>query len=185
MVSMIDNDRLNKIARDILNPSSDLNTIAQNIIKDETKRDIILQDFLYWMAENRKKVEEAIEKKYFKYLFIRIIKINNNGSHSDYSRRWQIKDGLSIDSIQLRDNTNEYNLSKKVMIEYILDNRETFLKNFFEETIFKLYYEEGLSYRQIGEHLNIHFTTIHKRITEHIIPRIKEFLKTDKNDSIN
>ena len=169
-------------AREILNTSSKLYTIASNIIKDENKRDIILQDFLMWMCENPSKVADAIERKYFNYLFIRIIKINNSGSNSDYSRRWKVKEQIQSEDSYITEDDNTQLIQSKELIEEIFTNKDKFLINYFEETIFTLYYEQGMSYREIGKHLNVHFTTIHKRVTEHIIPRIKTLYNIELND---
>ena len=44
------NKIIDEKAREILDKSGKLYTIASNIIKDETKRDVILQDFFIWMC---------------------------------------------------------------------------------------------------------------------------------------
>lgn len=170
------NKIIDEKAREILDKSSKLYTIASNIIKDETKRDVILQDFFFWMCDHPKKVVESIEKKYFNYLFIRIIKINNSGSNSDYSRRWKVKEQIQTEDthIIIDEEETKDKIKSKLLIEEIFNNKDKFLINYFEETIFSLYYEKGLSYRKIGSHLGVHFTLVHKRLTQHILPRIKK-----------
>ena len=152
------NKIIDEKAREILDKSSKLYTIASNIIKDETKRDVILQDFFFWMCDHPKKVVESIEKKYFNYLFIRIIKINNSGSNSDYSRRWKVKEQIQTEDthIIIDEEETKDKIKSKLLIEEIFNNKDKFLINYFEETIFSLYYEKGLSYRKIGSHLRMY-----------------------------
>ena len=134
------------------------------------------------MCENKKKVKDAIDKKYFNYLFIRIIKINNSGSNSDYSRRWRVKEQIQAENSNISFEDGKDLIENKILIEDIFNKKDQFLINYFEERIFTLYYEEGLSYRKIGIHLNVHFTLVHKRLTGFIIPRIKKLYKIDLKD---
>ena len=111
------------------------------------------------MCDHPKKVVESIEKKYFNYLFIRIIKINNSGSNSDYSRRWKVKEQIQTEDthIIIDEEETKDKIKSKLLIEEIFNNKDKFLINYFEETIFSLYYEKGLSYRKIGSLLGCTF----------------------------
>ena len=114
-------------------------------------------------------------------MFIRIIKINNSGSNSDYSRRWKVKEQIQTEDthIIIDEEETKDKIKSKLLIEEIFNNKDKFLINYFEETIFSLYYEKGLSYRKIGSLLDVHFTLIHKRLTHHILPRIKKMYNID------
>jgi hypothetical protein len=160
---------INNILIQITTPGSIYDEIIDNIIRPrfDLKPELISEIAISFL-ENRIKVEEAYEKKYFKYYFINTVKNQIQSKTSSFHKNVRIKDNEYFENYgDLQDDTT---IEEKIEFEERLDlinklYKET-KKNWFEATLWNEYFIKNKTYREIGREYSINHCLVFHNVTK-------------------
>lgn len=137
--------------------------LLTNLGNDKHLKGALISELAMIMLSQPEKVVKALEEGWFKYWLVNVIKKQVRSSTSPFhkdNRQTGMAKGETLEIneeiIEIsEDNDLEY--KKMVEEEYNLLNecREELKVSFFDAEVFKLYFDEGLTYRQIEAEYNI------------------------------
>jgi hypothetical protein len=168
------NDFLNELCR----KGSIWNDIIDNIIGGDGKlKSALISEIALSYLERKKNIEPLLGKPEFKYYFIQTVinqvKSNTSPLYKNYKKTLSTSEEFDFTALDIKD---ENDIDEKIDFEFKLnDLKSKLLKikiSWFEGQMFKLYYEDGLTYRQIEKEWGINFLTAYsavKRVKEKLI----------------
>ncbi|CAA6810305.1 MAG: Unknown protein [uncultured Sulfurovum sp.] len=186
-------DNLDKALTEMVTP----NTILYDAINKNLgsynlhKRDELISEIAISLCSNRKKINKIIEKKEFLYYFLMILRNQIKSSTSSFHKncRETITSNFNVvdKSFETIDVSNEDEIEYNQMVEgkreLVKIARESVKVSWFDAEIFKLYFDEGMTYREIEGECGIdHCLAWHsvKSTKKKLIKRIKNLEKTKK-----
>ena len=170
---------IDKLSRNILN--GELNEELKLVKRNGKNFDYLIQDLLFWVANNENKVLHSISNGYMKYLLFRVYNTMINGKYNSYDRQWGLTRDKDIFLGTKTEDEFEINqvayvkddLTDKNKIEELFIIKKQVVQNFYEDKIFDLYHQDGLTYRKISELLELPLSTVYKNVKE--ITRLIKF----------
>jgi RNA polymerase sigma factor (sigma-70 family) len=169
------------IVQHIFQPKNIYDELINNILggKNAHLKSALISELATYFLENPDKIITAWNSNYFKYYFVRVITNTVNSNTSPFYKREIIKDTNYYDAFDendFEDIPNEKDLMYK-KIDLALKRVKV---SWFESEIFKLYYQKGLSYREIEKECNIDHVYAYKT-TKKVLDLVKEEIKKNKS----
>lgn len=123
----------------------------------------LISELALIILEQQEKVLKSVNEGWFKYWLVKVIQNQIKSSTSPFHKNvretihTKLKgETIEVDYVEIED---EDDLTDKLIIEeqlnLIEECREELKVNFFDAEVFKLYYDEGLSYREIERNFDI------------------------------
>lgn len=140
-------------------------------VKSEDRDD--LRSYLYEiLLEKSDKLVKAYQEGWLDFLIWRIIDNQYNSNTSPYRRK--IKSyGLSELNFDIPDSPAEDNEPQLTKIEKLITKQ-----HWFDYTLFKMYFYENLTYKQIEQATNINYLTVRRSVMK-VLDNIKKEIKID------
>jgi predicted DNA-binding protein (UPF0251 family) len=173
----------NQISRDIFDTESIYAEIINNILYPNTHlKPQLLSEISIWMCENKVKILKMYNEGWIKFWFIRAIKnqvhSKTSGFHKNVRQTITSKFGTEAFDFNFfnAESTDEDDIQNKIEKEIIYTmikkERRALDITWFESEIFRLYYDEGMTYRAIEES-----HTIDHVLAWHIVNKVRNKLK--------
>lgn len=151
------------ILEEICRKGSEFDQIIDNLIAPNYRqKPELISEIALSFYGNEDSINQAIQKNYFKYFFIRTVKNQVHSSTSSFHKNCRMKIVDQINSseddlaLQIDD---EDDLIKKIDVEEKIDIIEEALNKtnvtYFEAELFKLYFFKDYTYRQIEKECDI------------------------------
>jgi len=184
-------DLFNQIAIEIYDRKSIYNEIMNNILYPNLHlKPQLLSEISIWMCENKRKIVKMHEEGWFKFWFIRTVKNQVHSSTSGFHKN--VRETISskfntgdfdfqfFDAECTDENDIQYKIEKEIIYDMIKKERRQLDITWFESEIFRLYYDEGMTYRAIEKtHQIDHCLAFH--IVDKVRKKLKENLKQKQN----
>ena len=169
---------INNILIEITTKGSIYDEIIDNIIQPrfDLKPELISEIAISFL-ENKIKVEEAIEKGYFKYYFINTVRNQIHSNTSSFHKNIRIQDNEYFENYgYLEDDTTiEDKIEFEERLELINQIYKDTKKTWFENQMFEEYFIKNKTYREIGKEYGInHCLIFHnvKKMKEQILKKL-------------
>jgi len=145
--------------------------IIDNIIAPNYhQKNELISEIAISFLSNETKVNQALEQGYFNYYFINVVKNQVHSKTSSFHKNVRKSNvyAIPVDEIDIVDEQDdleykELNERQNDILNDILSSTKT---TWFDAQIFRMYYEEGMTYREIEERTQIDhclaFTVIKK-----------------------
>lgn len=156
--------------------------ILTNILqKNVGQKNELISEIAVSFLSNQDKVNQALAGGYFNYYFINTVKNQVKSQTSPFHKNCRTMPDVELSYAMTQEN-DESDLEYKMLNEKQNDVLNEVLNGckatWFEHTLFKMYYEDGMTYREIeretGVDHSLVFVTI-KRVKERIKKQIDEF----------
>lgn len=175
-------ETFNEIAVEIFDPKSIYNEIMNNILYPNLHlKEELLSEVSIWMCENKKKIVKMVDEGWFKFWFIRTIKnqvhSSTSGFHKNVRETISSKFGTQEFSFEFFDIENndddlQHKIEREIIYNTIKKERRALDITWFESEIFRLYYDEGMTFRAIEESHKIDHV-----LAWHIVKKVRTKLK--------
>ena len=127
----------------------------------------LISELAISFLENEKKVNQAIEQKYFVYYFIRAVKSNVHSSTSPFHKNVRIQDKLFIDNYEFEDTTDiEDKLEDEEKYKRIYRAYVKIPKTYFADYLWVEYFMKNKTFRQIGKENDISYCLVFHEVTK-------------------
>jgi hypothetical protein len=168
---------LDEFLKEMCRRGSIWNDIIDNIIgNDPSLKRALISEIALNFLEKREKIELLLNEQHFKYYFIQTVmnQVRSNTSPLYKNYKKSLSGGEEFD-FSAYEKIDENDIEEKIDKEKKLkDIEEGLLKikiSWFEGQMFKLYFKDGLTYRQIEKDWGINFLTAYSAVK-----RVKEKL---------
>lgn len=174
------NNIIEKIYRD-----DEYNNIIKKIIsvnkqKSEIKIDEIWSEIAICYLQNPDKIVTIWEMGYFKYYFAATAKNIIHSSTSPYAKKIRIVDNPDSSFLQdIADSDLQDKLIEEENIEKIKTTMDQIKCSYFDAQMFRMYYFENLSYRDIERETGVDHSTVYASVQK-LVKKIKQ--KIRQND---
>lgn len=127
----------------------------------------LISELAISFLQNRKKVQEAIDKNYFIYYFIRACKSQVHSNTSGFHKNTRIKDYNQDFNYEIIDES-DIELKKEKEAKFIAIDKvyTTIPKTYFQEWLFHEYFTFNKTFRQIAKENEISHTLVFHEVTK-------------------
>jgi len=174
-------------AYSILNYIASAGTIFDQIIDEMIKPNFhqkpeLISELAVSFLGNEDTVNKALKNNYFEYYFIRAVKNQVHSKTSPFHKncRLSICSDIEPEWFDKEEDTSdiEYKMLNERQNDVLNEVLNSVHVTYFQSEIFKLYYYEGLSYRQIEKEHGVDHVLCHstvKRVKKLINEQIKKY----------
>lgn len=148
---------VNDILEQIAQTGSIYDEIIDNILtSNKDLKGCLLSEIYLYILENQDKVQDVIDKKYFKYWFVRVIQNQVKSSTSPFytNCRQTTNHKFGTDAFQMElydeaDTGLDEALYKEELFAALEQARTEVLTTWFDSEVFRFYYDDDMTYRAI------------------------------------
>ena len=113
----------------------------------------LISEIAISFLSNQEKVEKALKGGYFNYYFINVVKNQVHSKTSPFHKNCRKSNAYAIpvDEIDIEDEQDdlEYKELNEVQNDILNEILEDITTTWFDSEIFRMYFEEGMTYREI------------------------------------
>lgn len=162
----------------ITTPGTEYDEILNNILGYQhiDKKNELISEISISYLENREKMNDIIQKGYFKYYFITTVKNQVKSSTSSFYKNVRIRDFDNHEEFEdIKDDWDfQYKQEQEEKWEVTNDIRKKTKMTYFESEMIRLYYDENMTYREIAEEYELNHTLIFQTVKDVIIRMKKQ-----------
>jgi RNA polymerase sigma factor (sigma-70 family) len=156
---------LNDFLKDMVRPNSMWDQIINNIIgSDKALKRALISEISLSFLERRDKIQPLLQRPDFKYYFVKTIlnqvKSKSSPLYKNYKMTIANSNEFDFQSLEIEStNQIEEKIELEEKIKWIEDIIQNIKIGWFGSEMFRLYYKEGMTYREIEKEYGINFLT--------------------------
>lgn len=152
--------KINQICNEIMDPNGPFQDYIKTKIPEQHQGDL-LQEIMIILLEKPKKLIEAYEGKWLRYLFVNISSKQFFSSSSPYHKKYrqpfnELNYDMNIEDISDIDYKTEMEL-KNSLLQTALENTKL---SWYQQNLMRYYFDENLSYKKIEKETGIDHSSI-------------------------